>query len=411
MTTETTPKPDVMPEPEDDREERPAPPAQQADDSGGDDQPVTKTEKPDAPEDPRAAIARRYQENRKREKEAKAEQATAPRDDDSHDQDTVVDPAPEPEQPKAKDEPDPQDIDVVLIVDGKQVKKSLSEVRALAQVGLAGDNRLEEAKRLLREAQAMRAPPPPPEHQPGDVGSDSQRQDQSRGRGEPEHQPGKPLDPAKLKAIVERIQVGDADDGSQALQELVDEISGGRQMDSDQIGTIVQDHLVKTQTQNEISSALNKFAAEWPEIAQDELLADAGKTVLRNELIADLKSVGLSDELIRPIRHDPAALAEAQRKLRMQGHKMRSYDQLLSAVGQTMSTRFGIKPAAAAAPRSQQQPPAPQTPAPNAERLARKQAAPQQPRVAGVRQAVQQAPQPKTKRQVVEEMRAARGFR
>lgn len=368
-----------------------------------------KQETREEPEDPRAAIARRYRENRDR--------ANGVGDDDGADSEPAAEAAAQPKadepkkpEPAAREQPD--DEEITLKVDGRDVVKKKHEVIALAQQTVAGDNRLEEAKRLLRDAQALRGSAKP-EHPPGEADEQvTQQHDQTQRQDSREHPPKRNLDPAKLKGIVERIQVGDADEGMQALQELVEMTSArGDELNPEKIGTIVQQHLTETQTKAEISTALANFVKEYPDLAKDEVLADAGRTVLRQELIKDLTSVGADAADIEKIKHDPQALAAAQRQLRASGHKVRSYSEILGAVGKTMTEKFGIKPASTSqqpAPASKPSPQREQTA--SQERIDRKRLAPQQPRTAGVRGQVQSAPKPKTRQEVVAEMRKTRGF-
>ena len=405
-TQTAKPTEDVIPEPHDDAgellngEEQ----TQDASDQGPAGE-ASQTPKPedqpeDQPEDPRAAIARRYQENRKRANAT--DEADEPVAESAPPAPVVATPAPQERD---------GDKEITHKIDGREVKKPMSEVIALAQQTVAGDNRLEETKRLLREAQALRGQPKDTEHQPSPGDEKTTQPDSgSEDKSQVEHKPRRDLNPEKLKGIVERIQVGDTDEGTQALQELIEVVrDSGESFNPAKVGELVQQHLIRTQTQEEINTALAGFVKDYPDLAKDEVLADAGRTVLRQELIKDLKSVGASDAEIDKIKHDPRALAAAQRELRVAGHSVRSYADMLGAVGKTMVDRFNIKPATSQISDTHK----PQTvrePAPSQERLDRKRAAPQQPRTAGVRSQIAQAPQPKTKKDVVADMRKARGF-
>lgn len=403
--TAAKPNEDVMPESQDDGGEllNTEQASQDTTAAGaGDDTDVEKRQVEEKPEDPRAAIARRYRENRDRANAAGSDA------EDQADQDEPAAAAEETPPPAAAAAQNSEQ-EITLKVDGREVKKSMSEVIALAQQTVAGDNRLEETKRLLREAQALRGQPKEPEHkpEPGDEEM-TQQHDRSQGRSPGEHQPRRELDAEKLKGIVERIQVGDTDEGTQALQDLIEVVRGSGELNPEKIGEMVQHHVIRTQTQAEIDSALSSFVKDFPDLAKDEVLADAGRTVLRQELIKDLKAVGASEAEIDKIKHDPRALAAAQRELRVAGHGVRSYAEILGAVGKTMTDRFNIKPASQKT--SEQPKPAVREPAPSQDRLERKRAAPQQPRAAGVRGQIASPPQPKTKKDVVADMRKARGF-
>src|SRR5690606_33523000 len=87
------------------------------------------------------------------------------------------------------------------------------------------DNRLDEAKRLLQEARALRGSNDDPANQQG-ADDDLNAQDDQSPEGKGKTDPSKPaLNPAKLENIVERIQIGDKDEGRQALAELIDIVS------------------------------------------------------------------------------------------------------------------------------------------------------------------------------------------
>lgn len=357
-------------------------------------------------DDPREDIVKRYRELRNKaaqdEDEADGEQDDAEPEQIEAQTDKVG--AKADEEPEEKPE---QEFE--LVVDGKTVKKKLNEVIALAQITAAGDNRLDEAKRLLREAQALRGSAKA-EHPPSDADEEETHQDdrtQDRG-GTREHPPAKrALSPEKLKGIIERIQVGDSDEGVQALQELVEAVAP--RDDAETVGRVVEQRLTNMKTEEEIQSALTAFATNYPEIAKDEILADAGRTILRNELIKDLKSIGADEAEIDKIKHDARALAAAQRQLRSNGHKVRSYHELLDEVGKTMATKFGVKRASDSTDPNPSKA-TPQLSSTTQSRVERKRTAPQQPRAAGVRGQTQSAPKRKSPADVVAQMRKDRGF-
>ncbi len=385
--------------------------------------------KPEPPEqetaddDPRTRAVKAYRAKRDREAaeaEAarKAQQAEPPSQDDPED-----DPEPQDQNDTGEEDPEPTDQPkdepkravekVMLVVDGKLEEVSLAEAIKLAQIAKASDNRLEEAKRLLKEARGVRGDDP--ENQPEPTAKKPQTQpDQSKGRTDPEHQPAKGIDPDKLRQITERIQVGDADEGANAMAELVQEIvttvvpkSGPADTDKQ-----VKRVLAQQRHAEEFDAALEKFSKEYPDVVKDELLADAGKTVLRREIIKDLKALGIPDEDINSISGDDRLLTQAHRDLKVAGHAVRSYDALFDTAGKTLSERFNIKRA------SQPQTPTPKPVQPRTAadpdqiqaRVDRKRAAPQQPRAVGVRQQVAAPPKPRTALDVVRAMRKGRGF-
>jgi len=164
---------------------------------------------------------------------------------------------------------------IPLLVDGEIVKKPLKEVAALAQKGLAGDNRLDEAKRLLKLAEERELRSRAPEHPPGasPLQEPAETDPSHVGPGDREHQPAAGVPREKLAAIVERIQVGDSDDGTAALEELVGLMNAGRpkteQFSREDVGQIVQQTIVARETQTEIDGALKTFGTKFPGILSD----------------------------------------------------------------------------------------------------------------------------------------------
>lgn len=433
---------DPAPEPDDDLDPEPQPepqPEPRAARLAGDEDEREPAEPEPIGDETRDSIVQRYRAKRQRDiEEERAREAQAEEEDeegagggdpdesnlstDHQDRNAGGDAEP-PLGPAAAPA---EGTEIELKINGKIVKKPLSEVISLAQVGAAGDSRLEEAKRVLEEAQAtaqaLRGQQT--EHPPAGPGQQETREPEpSQARHEePEHQPAPAIDREKLDDIVERIQLGTPEEGAQALADLTDfmkESLGGKPNvpDQDAIAQMVHGVLSQNDFKRESDTALQRFADQYPSLAKNEVLAQAGKTVLCNEIAKDLKSVGLTDQDLAPIRGNAGELAKVQRQLRNGGHQLRTFEKVLDDVGAYMTETFHIQPANPAtpnpqpAPGSQQQPQRPQIdPARQQERIGRKRAAPQQPRTAGVKGQAPQAPRPKTRSDIIREQRISRGF-
>lgn len=310
---------------------------------------------------------------------------------------------------------EPEEPMVTLLVDGKQVQKKQSEVIALAQITVAGDNRLEEAKRLLSEAKTLRANP---EHQREAAPEGASRTDESQAGTQPEHPPAKrTIDPKKLTSVVERIQIGDAEDGAKALAELVEELNSGtaaaEQVTPEQIAQAVNQHLFQRETQQETDKALADFSVRYKPILEDPDYKGVALTKLHYELRSDLKKAGLSDQDLAPIDNNLPALAAAHRHARTSGHKLRTYGELLTSVGDGICAKFGIKPVSSdqdAGTPARQHPRTAASSDAAMRRIEAKRAAPQQPRAAGVRVPAPQAPKPLSTAETIQRMRESRGF-
>jgi hypothetical protein len=436
ITSDKAPRADVLPEPADDVVE----PA------------VVETapveaEAPSEPEarapqrytdEGRERAARRYREIRDEARKADAEPAAEADTATDDGGDAAPEPAPEATDKATEAEP-AKGPEVAapskhkIKVRGEEIELGLDEIIRRAQLATASEDTLEESKRrlqeataLLNEAKALRSQPP--ENQPGaDKPASKQQPDPSQVTDQPEHQPGKAKDPEKLKSVVERIQVGDQDDAAQALLEFRDEIiadiSNGKAVDpadlDKRVDARIAQRSAEMQTKAEMDGAVEQFTQRYKDVASNKHLASAGFSILKDEIIADLKLAGLSEQDYAPIRNDVTALAKAQRMLRNNGSKLRTFEELLEKTGTTMVAEFGLKPPAATDAKSvSQSQPKPterapvQTPDPALvqQRVEAKRATVQQPRTAGVRGTVQQAPRPRTALEIVQDMKRQRGF-
>ena len=420
------PAEDVLPEIDDDAVETGLEAgSEDAQDDLFEDQPRKQAEaEREEPEDPRAAIARKYRENRDAKAAGENESDADDGDDgddgdevvenDDHDGEEAASSTQKSERPVAS-----QDPEVVLKVDGKDVKMKQSEVLALAQQQMAGMNRLDEAKNVLSEVKQLRnelltnarAPresgQPENQRDPADEKSTHQSIKQ-QGDDRAANQPRPSIDPEKVRDIAGRLQIGDETEGAEALMEAIELAASQRpEMNAEQVARVVQETLDNNQAAVEINTALSDFGNDYPDVVTNPYLADAGMHILRDELTADLKAAGIPENVLDRIKDDAAALAKAQRLVRRQypTAPMRSYKDLLGAVGEKMAENFGIKRREASTPHQQAKPSnAPQ------QRLERKRSASQQPKPAGMRQAITPASKPRDRRAIVEQIRRERGF-
>jgi hypothetical protein len=144
---------------------------------------------------------------------------------------------------------------------------------------------------------------------------------------------------AELEDIADQIQVGDRTEGARALKQVIDRARG-----SEDTRRTVRSELASMRFEAENSAALKRFADDYPDVAKDELLAEAGVTALRRELEQDLKKIGLKDEQLKPVRGDTHAMVRAHTEARMRGAKVRAPEEILSATGKVLSERFNIHP-------------------------------------------------------------------
>lgn len=400
---------DVMPEIEDDIDDAviAGQPEVEAGDDDDDTQPVVRAEKP---EDPREAAVRKYREMRDAQAAADAGDAGDDADgDEKEDAAPIVAAKTAPvAAPAAAPEPT-----YTLIVDGKPVTMTASEVVAKAQITVAADNRLDEAKRLVQEARALRGPVDPPANQRSDD-DDLNAQDDQASRDQVRTNQSKPvIDAAKLKDIVQRLQVGDEDEGQAALSDLIEIIGAGHKnegVNRDQLAPLVKEHIDRTNLQSEFKIASDAFQTGNAAIIQDpELLATSFQR-LRGEVLQDLEQAGLESSKLAPL--NGAQLLELHQSMRMRGAKVRDYNTVFQKVSTDMTAKYGalIAPKTVAPTQTRSQPIQPAPSDRIAERIERKRSATPQPRTAGVRVASQPSQVTKSKADIIAEMRKQRGY-
>src|SRR5262245_36866246 len=120
-----------------------------------------------------------------------------------------------------------------------------------------------------------------------------------------------PVDREKLRAAAERIQVGDLEEGVDALEEVVELARG-----SGDTRQAVRSELATMKFEYENSAALKRFSEKYPDVAKDDLLAEAGVTALRREIEQDLKQIGVKDEDLAPVRSNTQAMVRAHTEAR-----------------------------------------------------------------------------------------------
>ncbi len=368
-------------------------------------------------------LRRRFDSDRneiyKRARELRAAEQEPGQKDEQAEQ---VEPEPEKQEPEAKAErqddakrePAPvlgDDAEIELVVYGVPVKKKISEIKADAQKLLAADAKFEEAKRaateareLLKEAQSQRSKSSEEHHQDDDAESGKKA---SRNKAD---QPDDEVEDVDVDSIAERLQVGDRNEGKEAIAELVKLVRGRNTsaVDQDRVERVVEERLERNRTKQEIDTAVEKFSQAFPKIVKDDDLVDVALRQVSKEIKADLLANGLSEDDLGKFT-DPGELVKFHAQVRRTNRsaKLRSYDEVLTSVGTKLTSKFGAllgnEQPENQKPAQQRQPVADKA----AQRVEAKRAAPQQPRASGVR-TESSAPAPKTHAQILAEIRNSR---
>lgn len=161
------------------------------------------------------------------------------------------------------------------------------------------------------------------------------------------------IDPARLTAVVERLQVGTAEDGAEALHDLLaealDQRDAAQAATPDVVRQTVKQALSEDEASKEANKALTAFAARFKVLASDDDMATAVLKQTSREIISDFKRIGLPADQIARAEREPAFMIDGYRQLRTQVNPatgqpwgLRSYDEILNASGETVAKKFNV---------------------------------------------------------------------
>lgn len=205
----------------------------------------------------------------------------------------------------------------------------------LAQKNLAADQLLEEAK------QARTASRPAARDDALDQGRDQQRTD-----AEPRSDQAGGLNQKTDRELMELAQLGDTDEALDASR-LLTQRTMARASAEQQMASL--DRLV--------DQAIEGFAADPKnaDIVGDEVASGAHRAMLQAEIANELRPL-LTDDQFRRIATDPDLARKAYKAAYVDGHKVRSPDQMFAAAAAKVRTSFGRRSTTDTDPR--RQPPA-----------------------------------------------------
>jgi hypothetical protein len=147
----------------------------------------------------------------------------------------------------------------------------------------------------------------------------------------------------KLRSLAERIQVGDTDEGAEAIQEMIGMVRD-QGVARENVRAALRDELNDARLKSENQKALATFERKYPNVAKDGVLAEAAAHVIRDEIVEDLRAVGATDEDIARIQGDTGRLVAVHGQARLAGATLRTPEQILDAAGRTLQKKFNIQP-------------------------------------------------------------------
>lgn len=291
-----------------------------------------------------------------------------------------------------------------LIVRGQTLELTDEEMEAAAQRGLAGDSYMDEARRTLDEAKALRR--------------DFSAAPGSQQQNTPAATSGQPAEPSatpsadeqpdhELVQVIEQVQFGDPTQAAKALNDVINRrVTAASSTHSQQATQVaMQNERIRDEAERS-QRFLQDFERDNPELASDEFASAAMEKHLyrlqREDILKLVRAYG-KDETQVP--SDPKTIANWHLFYRTRGHDVRDVPGLLKTARDNFIAWRGT-------PSSPQPAPRPGAPAaPTQQRVvvnrdARRQAIPQQPtRTVTPRSDSQaQSPQPRDRSAIVRDM-------
>lgn len=363
----------------------------------------------------RAAIIDRFRTSRREQPSVEQDeisdftQSGAPMDVEQEQPEAVL--APEPEVVVEREvvvEQPALPPKIKLKVRGQETEYTLEDVIAKAQIALAADNYLDEARTKLKEVddlvrntrQTVERVDRPDQHQVRQPNA----QDQTEVQAQPGEDGTDPNTPDDLTKLIEAMQFGDPNDAKQFLRNTI----------AREATQIVQQTLLNQRYADEGArgdKVLKDFSSQHADIAKDPKARAAVEVEIVSLQQQDIEALGVDVSKLRPdgLPPTPGDIANAHRWYRSNGHDVRSTQDLLELGVKSYNEWRGIKTAdpAPAVPAKVIEKTAPIVEV-TVDRTARRQAVQQQPSQSSIRPATpqQQAPaKPRDRSDIVADMK------
>jgi hypothetical protein len=314
-------------------------------------------------------------------------------------------PESEPAETQAQEPPAPRKIKVK--VHGQEMELTEDELVARAQIALASENILEEAKSLKKGLQdqidqvsRLKGNAANQQQQPAGAQSPEQQQPSTSPEG------GQPNQDGRVRELIEKMQYGDPDEAEQLLRQTIEE----RVLAA--VQPAVQNEMLAERFRGEgarTAKVLADFKDQHADLAGDPFSEAAIQTRLFQLQVEDIRNLGVDPAQIQTPDGSPVTpghIAQAHAYYRAKGFSVRAPEVMLNQAANDVQTWLKSKN------------PQPADPAPShdgkvaprvevtVERQQRRQAIPQSPdRAAAPRQPVQtQVAQPRDRSDIVRAM-------
>lgn len=302
---------------------------------------------------------------------------------------------PEPAAPPQK---------VKIKVRGQEQEVLMDDLIAKAQIAYAADNYLDEAKGKLGEVDALLRQTRQQAPRAGQDGTHPAAPQSAQPAEPSQGQPETPQHPEdSLDGLIEAIQFGNPEDAQALLKTTIASEA------SKAVATTLQQQRFKDEGAR-TAKVVKDFETAHPDLASDPMARAAIEANILAQQTKDIAALGIDPATMRPdgLPPTPGDIANAHRYYRTEGFNVTAPDKMLEQAADALLEWRGVKK-----PATPNQPAAPAQAQPHVDvtidRTARRAAIPQQPaRSAAPRPAQQQAPAPRDRSTIVQDMIAKR---
>lgn len=288
-----------------------------------------------------------------------------------------------------------------LRVDHRDIEVTQQELEAAARQHYAAENRLAELNALKQQTAAQLAEMRALKENLARAESSSPQRPTTPNTDAGRETPPRAL--GNLRDIVEKIQLGDADEGAEALQSLLQEMRPNQAVNAEQIAERALALQAERQQQREVA---DRFAEDHREIVNDPHLMKITVDRLHERIVEDMAAIGVQPVHLDQARRDFKVATAYHQDLRNQGYaKLRDPALLVKAAALDVEGRY-VAPRRNEEPQSYREPAAPRY---DDRRAAKRELSGSQPRRVSQVARAPERPAKVSATSVVEQMRRARG--
>lgn len=294
-----------------------------------------------------------------------------------------------------------------LKVQGRELELTDDEIIQKAQIALAADDVLGDAKRLKADLISKL------ELLDSAAKANQSRPAADQDRSQPQPSEDTKPDDSELDDIIDRIQIGDKQEAKEALRKHGDLI---QRRIVEQLGDIdariidtTRVHAENVSRQTRTREVLESFTTDYPEFGRSQPLQSALFTDTVNEMKTELLNLGVDPEVLALAQRqrgmsEADVVGTAYRDLQAKGYALPDHGDILRRSAENIRREFGVTPAPTPKPAPQ-----PQSFDP-AERIERKRVITPQPRRANISPGTEAAEMSREEKQraAVQQMRAYR---